>query len=840
MAAFTSFVHLAGSAAVASAVPDLRYPILLSDTQSTDKHMATKANLKSSGREAALARRRSLSNKGKQGLTTSGPVRGGRPEEPSTAARTAAVQPAPAVPTNSGPALSLAAPATARQAPRVGAPVRSPSQSSRTLARERRTALAASGRKAVRGGDRVRAAVMKTDTKEAQPVPASTTQGKECSCGCNGDGRDRLVPRAEMPRGSKLGSNGTANGKLAPRNRRADAALGSKPNGRMLALARRRALSGRGKGAGHAANSVAGMARQANPRLSGRELAQAVRSQRSSNGGAGERKSAPSGRIRPGRAAADQPWKVGSSETALGQVITGTKVGRSAKTTGDEPSTCRTVTGTEYMGADIFRAFCQREPTAAPPKVGVSATSHGNRVTGNEVGRSAKVTGDEPGTCTQVTGTEYLSPEQYSAFCATRPGPSPRKVGVMQTLGGKSVSGNLVGRSSTVSGDEHGAAVKLTGTQYTSPADIGTSIVPPKVGVSATLSGRTVTGTRLGHSPRVTGDEPGSCRIVTGDEYIDRGQYEQCGVAARPEPASRGPSTTLKGQRVSGTQTGRSGKVTGDEPGTCKAITGTPYAGLDQASDYCAPDQQREIRSRTRPLASTPGPVMTGIQPGIDPAAGGRLTGAAKGACERLTGTPYVGIDQFAAACDTSGAMPGDGDFPQPLEAAPWQQFSLSSPARQAFEATKARRSAVTGTLYESDRHITGPFGMGSGKITGTEQFRFDNRRQTPNLLTLEAPGAEPQALAETTADRPRITGEGQSAGGKITGDDWERGDRVTGTEGASARRRNPTRPGPVNAMPPVDRKRNDEASLPVSRVTGSAGSTDRGALITYSGGARG
>jgi hypothetical protein len=40
--------------------------------------------------------------------------------------------------------------------------------------------------------------------------------------------------------------------------------------------------------------------------------------------------------------------------------------------------------------------------------------------------------------------------------------------------------------------------------------------------------------------------------------------------------------------------------------------------------------------------------------------------------------------------------------------------------------------------------------------------------------------------------------------------------------------------------MPPVDRKRNEEAPAPVSRVTGAAGSTDRGALITYSGGARG
>jgi hypothetical protein len=43
-----------------------------------------------------------------------------------------------------------------------------------------------------------------------------------------------------------------------------------------------------------------------------------------------------------------------------------------------------------------------------------------------------------------------------------------------------------------------------------------------------------------------------------------------------------------------------------------------------------------------------------------------------------------------------------------------------------------------------------------------------------------------------------------------------------------------------MSAMPSVDAKRNQETPQPVSRVTGAAGNTERGALITYSGGARG
>jgi hypothetical protein len=846
IASFSGFGHLAGSATGASAELTLLYPAIPStgqpkDTNQPARTMASKANLKTSGREAALARRRAMSNKGKQGVSTTAPER--------TRAGDRRPAPVAAAPRQTQLPVSAPAPAATPAVPgpiarRRATPVRSPSQSSRALARQRRAEMAQAGRRALRSTDRVRSAADGVVSTKAQ---ASTPTGekKGCGCGCNGDRKAAFSPSSTPAVKLSAKPSGLGNGKVALRNKRADAALGAKPTSRMVSLARRAALSSRGKGANNAHSSPASLARQANPRLSGRELAQKVRAQRSTNGGAGERKSPPSGRMRPAaqrQGASDQPWKVGVSETALGQSVTGTRVGRSRKTTGDEPSTCRNVTGTEYLGADIFREFCQTEPAPGVAKVRVSPTGHGNRVSGTEVGRSAKVTGDEPGTCKNVTGTEYLSPEQYAAYCETRPAPGPAKVSVAQTRQGRPVSGNLVGRSASVTGDEAGADVRPTGTQYTAPSDIGRELLPPKVGQSKTLSGGTVTGTRVGRSPRVTGDEPGSCRVVTGDEYVDLSQYQACNVEAAPEPPKVGRSATFKGKFVSGTQTGRSSKVTGDEPGTCKAVTGTPYAGLEQAAEYCEAPQQQQIQARTRQLAATPGPRMTGIQPGI----GGVMTGAARGACERPTGTPYVGADQFAEACgDGNGAAPGDADFPRLLEGGvPGGQFSVTSPARQAFAAASARSQGVTGTAYESSRHITGPFGMGSGKITGTEQSRFDRAPVVPDLTRM-APEAESavgdgEAQESGAAPAPRITGEGQSAGSKITGDDWERGNRVTGTEGTSARRRNPTRPGPMSAMPPIEVKRNEDKPLPVSQVTGSTGSTERGALITYSGGARG
>jgi hypothetical protein len=273
--------------------------------------------------------------------------------------------------------------------------------------------------------------------------------------------------------------------------------------------------------------------------------------------------------------------------------------------------------------------------------------------------------------------------------------------------------------------------------------------------------------------------------------------------------------------------TGRSEKVTGDEPGTCKAITGTPYAGREQYAGYCEAPAAQQAAARMAPAKRNFGKSMTGQQPGV----GGKMTGAEKGACEAVSGTPYVGSDQAAAACPTVAAEPGAPDYPQPIDGEPWTDFSVEPPTHASDRLNAG--SSVTGSQYERGQ-ITGPFGMAAGKVTGTEEARFGGEANR-----VEAPV---QTVDEHTDGRikSRITGEGQDAGSKITGDDWERGDRVTGTEGASARVRNPSkRGGPMNAMgaragQPV------EAPVPVSRVTGSSGNTESGSMITYSGGARG
>jgi len=609
---------------------------------------------------------------------------------------------------------------------------------------------------------------------------------------------------------------------------------------RAFVLARREALSKHGKSAGKQPTTAASVARQGNPDLTTKEIAQRVRELKSKTGATGSKRTSvtrPCGPNKNGAkqnaSAPDAHWKVGMSETATGQLVTGTQANRSIKTTGNEASTCRSITGTQYLGSEVIDSFCNgsNTPISQPAKVGVTNTTHGNLVTGNEVGRSEKVTGDEPGTCKNLTGTEYISANQSNHYCGGV-NPSPSKIGYSQTIDGQKVSGTMTGRSALVTGNEAGSNKGLTGDQYLGSDPLPSGRPAEKVGSLTTIRGNGVTGTDVSRRENVTGNEAGSCKNVTGDEYVGSGQYDAfCGSKPAPDPAKVGLSITNKTQSVSGTMTGRSPLVTGDEPGTCKAVTGTPYAGLDQANQWCDNSASSEIQARTPRKVATPGARLTGQQPGI----GGKMTGAHKGACEPLTGTPYVGGDQLVDNCGLSNIPEGYAHQENPEKAAAWTSFSVKSPARQAHIQNEINEG-VTGTSYEDSSRITGPFDMAANKVTGTEQFRFDRKPSNTQNNKVD------QIVNEEAKQRPtsQITGEGQSAGLNITGDDWARGEHVTGTEGASAKRRNPSRPGPMSAMKASELKRNEEVPEPDFLITGSSGNTRDGQLVTFSGGARG
>lgn len=419
------------------------------------------------------------------------------------------------------------------------------------------------------------------------------------------------------------------------------------------------------------------------------------------------------------------------------------------------------------------------------------------KVSGTKVGHTEKLTGDEVGLChIGITGTEYMAAEVFDTFCQSEPPRAPKKVETTETLSGKKVT----------------------------------------------------SGGRVGSSNLMTGAEDGNCQLVTGTEYLGREHFkQQCDSSPPPAPGKVSSSRTHRGTVISGPKSSRSENVSGNEKGTCQSVTGTPYTSTEQFQSFCSSDEQRQIRKQS--IMSPPrGRDISGIQPGLSDE---HMTGAEKGACQVVSGTPYLAETELKAVCGAVPAVLGESDFPQPLSSSNevMGEFSViptvaSSVPVAVVEAPRVApkprptappervASSVTGAGgYEGNSAITGVFSMGKGKVTGTEQSRFGNR--TANVVEVE------KKTANVPAEAARVTGEGIDTGLSITGDDWDRGDRVTGTEGRFAALRNPTRNGPMSAMPTLAEKREPQVIRESAHVTGGSGGS-QGSAITVSGGARG
>ncbi|MYK85574.1 MAG: carboxysome shell protein, partial [Synechococcus sp. SB0669_bin_7] len=233
------------------------------------------------------------------------------------------------------------------------------SNPTRDLALARRRALSRQGKRNDPSQDRIRTAVRRPSRTTPQPA-ATDRQDASHTCDCQ-----KRRKREAGPLGRPLNLTSPPTGRRSAAEARLKTPKAKKTAtspSRALVLARRLAMSKHGKSANAPTSaSSAAVARQGNPELSGRELAQRVRELKARSGSAGQcvkgnnkrpcgprrGMNRPKDNDQPGQAA-DAHWKVGASTTPLGQTVTGTRTDRSVKTTGNEASTCRTITGTEY------------------------------------------------------------------------------------------------------------------------------------------------------------------------------------------------------------------------------------------------------------------------------------------------------------------------------------------------------------------------------------------------------------------------------------------------------------------------------------------------------------
>jgi hypothetical protein len=521
---------------------------------------------------------------------------------------------------------------------------------------------------------------------------------------------------------------------------------------------------------------------------------------------------------------------------------------------GPEPAQARRAEASGFDSAAISRPQRERR-VAHPPKVVVSPTHGGQSVTGLRIGPGMRVTGDEAGDALPVSGSQYVAAD------GSPPAPGAgRKVGLARTPEGSVVSGTAVRSKVAVTGDDFGEHLAITGE---ADQKLDDDLTPRSDGAyrstqfprRADPHGASAVGTRLGL-------EAGTAASSGDDPW---------------HPLE----TTDHGWAVTGTAVGRSGRVTGNEAGACRSITGAQYQGLSTYSTECA-----GIGGGTAPAAHL-------NRARLDPATGGKVsvartwggqdvtgpsvehrsnvTGDEPGIWRPMTGTPYHGPSTTPDERDvgeqrresTAEGVAVTGDVPMYAEAVTgtdrghgrdvtgtsyYRDMRPAEPAaddwagKQDFPVALARRLAggksEDATTQETGDSappassvpgsITGSFAVGEGMVTGNNEFLFRPRPNREN-------------------EQREVTGEGRTDGRTITGAAaaWTADDRVTGTDGYIAAGRNATeRGGKPHAWAGAVKFR--DLATPggprqTQNVTGLSGWSQKAAArVTLSGGAQG
>lgn len=522
---------------------------------------------------------------------------------------------------------------------------------------------------------------------------------------------------------------------------------------------------------------------------SARMAAQALRAARARYGRGDQPAPRPSGRVRNATQLNYAP-KVATSETYAGGKVTGVRIGRGMNVTGDERGVALQVTGSQYIGKET--GF---QPREGGIKVGASRTTGGLVVTGSQVRSKVSITGDEyssgiriTGEADQDLGDDLLDRRESGAYASMQ-------FQRQHNPHGHTVFGTNLGRSAKAIGSRDRSRERA---------------------LEFTDDGRPISGTAVGRSVNVTGDESGSCRPITGDQYLmpaarqplcETGNGARAGKTfmrnGRGDPvtgAKVNESESWSRQRITGVDVEHNDHVTGDEYGVCNGITGTPYVGPGQYEAVCATGAAN--------TSGMPAPTAGSRVTGDTPLNVGHVTGTQRGSERGITGTPYY---REAAAEETGEDMIAQIDT----------RFSVRSPQREA--QLRADTSAVQAPTAAG--RITGSFAVGDGKITGNQEFNFNPR-----------PKGE-------RAPRTQLTGEGRVDGPAITGSAWSEHGKVTGTEGYIATERNPSqRAGKPHGFANATVFKSEGKHEPARQlVTGMVGwSAKSAAKVTLSGGAQG
>jgi hypothetical protein len=387
-----------------------------------------------------------------------------------------------------------------------------------------------------------------------------------------------------------------------------------------------------------------------------------------------------------------------------------------------------------------------------------------------------------------------------------------------------------------------------TGVKRSSRQARSSETVPQKVGESQTLSGQTVSGTLVGQGKqKMTGAETGACQLVSGTEYLGSEEFAgRCASKPSAMPAKVTQTQTTRGLVVSGsTGVGRSEKMTGNEPGSCSAITGTEYLPADQSEMFCGatapkskpmgfsvmsqPSQQKagkvtggesrqsqSITIKPKTPAKAPQKVVssqtakgtntTGTQVGRLQA----VTGTERGNCKAVTGTGYQSAEEAEVLCQ----MPA-------VETATKVTASGTQGGQKITGDRSGGTSNMTGGQAGSCQTVTGT------PYVGVEQATRCSAPQQAEMQQRRRQGANP-AISGVQPGLQGLTGAQKGACKLVTGNPYLGADQTamvceTGSAAMPGESDFPTLIG--------------QAAMPVAKAEPVA---DQGAKITGDGWDRG
>jgi hypothetical protein len=216
------------------------------------------------------------------------------------------------------------------------------------------------------------------------------------------------------------------------------------------------------------------------------------------------------------------------------------------------------------------------------------------------------------------------------------------------------------------------------------------------------------------------------------------------------------------------------GKMTGAEVGSCQRVSGTEYLGAEEFATHCNNDLPPAAPSKISRTQTTRGQTVSGTEVGRSTSVSGDLAGQ----CQSVTGTEYLPADQSELFCQA--------DAPQAATAPAAQERRgsvMSAPNRGAEQAkVTGAETPMTKAAPRTERRssvMSAPNrdrGQNAATVTGAEKLEFNaKQRQTE-------PAAPRKVMSATTALGNATTGTQVGRLETVTGDHRGYCQSVTGT----------------------------------------------------------